>query len=208
MTWHAIKSPSGAFIGAGRTVPHAWKHAVSCAAMESLLYREWYKHDFPGDCAAACEAVGFRCVEVKFVEIATGDSGGTRNDETAIGDEGTRAAAYPPDIAHKSSDELAAIRDRLTLQAALEQWGRRSQIAMVAEEAAELAAAAMHVLREVHDGDNEQAFCCELADVEIMIDQMKEAGYAKRIAEARAIKMERLLARLAKAMANEVDRGE
>lgn len=82
------------------------------------------------------------------------------------------------------------------LRRALDHWGVESQIAMVAEESAELAAAAMHLLRHSRTGDAEAEFCDEMADVEIMLDQMKVAGYAKGIAAAKAKKMDRLEARL------------
>ena len=85
------------------------------------------------------------------------------------------------------------------LERAVEHWGLDSQIAMVAEECAELAVAAMHMLRTRHLSAmdaREDAFAEELADVEIMIEQMKVAGFAERVAVARARKMERLKARL------------
>lgn len=89
--------------------------------------------------------------------------------------------------------------DTLVLQLALDHWGLPSQLAMLAEESLELAAASMHMLREAHDGPNEEEWVDEVADVSIMLDQMRIAGFAPRIAAARAMKMERLARRLEEA---------
>lgn len=53
---------------------------------------------------------------------------------------------------------------------ALSTWGTKPQLAMVAEEASELATAALHVLRD-RDAVNELAE--EAADVEIMLAQLR-----------------------------------
>lgn len=92
---------------------------------------------------------------------------------------------------------LNGLSDRLILYRALDRWGLPSQLAMLAEESAELAAATMHVLREQHDGNNEAEWVEEVADVWIMIDQMLLTPWAPQILEARARKMERLARRLA-----------
>lgn len=96
------------------------------------------------------------------------------------------------------TDHREVYHDKALLRDALHHWGLPSQLAMVAEEAAELAVAAMHMLRDKHDNKSgaTDAFCSEMADVEIMIDQMKVAGYADKIAEFKASKMLRLGTRL------------
>ena len=103
-------------------------------------------------------------------------------------------------LAHEAADRGSrTAREADILSRALAQWGLPSQLAMLAEESAELAAASMHMLRERHDGDNEAAWIREMADVSIMLDQMRIAGFAPRIAAARAMKMERLARRLEEA---------
>jgi hypothetical protein len=87
--------------------------------------------------------------------------------------------------------------DALVLQLALDHWGLPSQLAMLAEESAELAAATMHMLREAHDGPNEEEWIDEVADVWIMIDQMLLTPWAPQIVERRRRKTERLAWRLA-----------
>ena len=107
-------------------------------------------------------------------------------------------AALKAKYAGPLTDEREVYHDKALLRDALHHWGLPSQLAMVAEEAAELAVAAMHMLRDQHPGKSgaPDDFCSEMADVEIMIDQMKVAGYADKIAEFKASKMLRLGTRL------------
>jgi NTP pyrophosphatase (non-canonical NTP hydrolase) len=71
---------------------------------------------------------------------------------------------------------------------ALATWGPKPQIAMVAEEASELATAALHVLRD-RDAINELAE--EAADVEIMLAQLRVL-IGEQIDEQKTRKLARL----------------
>lgn len=58
---------------------------------------------------------------------------------------------------------------------AKEKWGLNSQILMLAEEASELSAASLHLLRKLKDkAEAWEQFSEEVADVELMIAEMKE----------------------------------
>lgn len=66
MKWWAVKGPDGEYLSAEKSESKAWAHALS--GTSEPLFREWYKHDFPEDSLAACESLGYRCVEVNLVE--------------------------------------------------------------------------------------------------------------------------------------------
>ncbi|GAU08122.1 hypothetical protein [Desulfoplanes formicivorans] len=68
-------------------------------------------------------------------------------------------------------------------------WGVEAQLAMVAEEATELATAALHVLR---NRPALEQLAEEAADMEIMLSQLRLMIGGKRIDGKKAIKLERL----------------
>lgn len=55
----------------------------------------------------------------------------------------------------------------------IEKWGLASQIAMLAEESSELTVACLHYLRTRKQSEAEQNLVEEIADVELMIDEIK-----------------------------------
>lgn len=59
------------------------------------------------------------------------------------------------------------------LESATKKWGERAQLEMMQEEATELALAARKFIR-VQNDENLQALGSEIADVEIMIKQMRQ----------------------------------
>ena len=78
---------------------------------------------------------------------------------------------------------------------ALERWGHQFQVLILAEEASELATAAIHHLR----GDSLEKVAEEIADVLIMIEQMyvhDGPDFWADVLEFRAEKLERLRKRL------------
>jgi hypothetical protein len=54
-------------------------------------------------------------------------------------------------------------------------WGLHSQILMLAEESSELTVAALHYLREKKKADAEAQLAEEIADTQLMIDEIKFA---------------------------------
>ncbi|QST27755.1 hypothetical protein JRC42_19655 [Escherichia albertii] len=81
----------------------------------------------------------------------------------------------------------------LIYRAALCKWGPEKQLAKLAEEAAELSAAAA---RNLTGCGNEAALANEIADVEIMIEQFRQNGMDKLIDFWKAKKLARLAERL------------
>ena len=80
---------------------------------------------------------------------------------------------------------------------ALEKWGRLSQLEMAQEEATELALAVRKHIRK----NNEETFmnmCNEIADVEIMIEQLKRIflSCADNVERFKKFKLERLAKRI------------
>jgi len=57
----------------------------------------------------------------------------------------------------------------------INKWGLASQILMLAEESSELTVAALHYLRDKKQLDAEQKLAEEIADTELMIDEIKFA---------------------------------
>lgn len=86
--------------------------------------------------------------------------------------------------------------DRQILQAALDEWGFQAQADMVIEECAELQAELSRYWRGRSD---EYDVMEELADVEIMLDQMRLAFDEHRINDHKREKMARLRERLIEA---------
>lgn len=72
MQWFAVFDPSGEIVdgGVSSTVEWAWAACLSKIPTSHQLYREWYKHDFPGDSAAAVAALGYVCAEVEVIPRA------------------------------------------------------------------------------------------------------------------------------------------
>jgi len=67
------------------------------------------------------------------------------------------------------------VRDNELYAKALMKWGDREQILMLAEECCELGAAALHLRRFINDDAKLSALAEEIADVEIMVAQIKYA---------------------------------
>lgn len=67
MKLHAIFGPGEEAIAVCPANRNAWQTALAVVDSDSVLYREWYKHDFPGDSQAAVEALGYRQVEVEVI---------------------------------------------------------------------------------------------------------------------------------------------
>ena len=79
----------------------------------------------------------------------------------------------------------------------IEKWGHRSQLEMAQEEATELALAVRKHIRK-NDEDSWLDMCYEIADVEIMIEQIKRMfpSSISAIEQAKSYKLERLEKRL------------
>ena len=86
------------------------------------------------------------------------------------------------------------------LKRALQTWGGQAQMLMVVEEMSELT---REILKNVNRGkDNVAAIVEETADVEIMLEQLKENyGIAERVAGYKAEKLKQIERRL-----NELDK--
>jgi NTP pyrophosphatase (non-canonical NTP hydrolase) len=84
---------------------------------------------------------------------------------------------------------------------ALEKWGRKSQLEMAQEEATELALAVRKYIRK-DDDDTYVEMISEIADVEIMIEQIKlmykKSEIIKSIEVEKSFKVHRLKERLEK----------
>lgn len=82
----------------------------------------------------------------------------------------------------------------------LQNWGLPSQITMLAEEAAELSVAALHILRKAKEPQALEHLAEEIADVELMLDEIKyyfgPSGIVSLIANFRLEKEHRLEERL------------
>jgi NTP pyrophosphatase (non-canonical NTP hydrolase) len=88
--------------------------------------------------------------------------------------------------------------ERAIMVDALNLWGREAQIAMLVEEAAELIVAAQHLKRDSRPACSAMAdFINELADVEIMVGQMRALGLGSRMDVAKESKLRRLRTRIA-----------
>ncbi|MCB7134790.1 hypothetical protein LE270_22525 [Salmonella enterica subsp. enterica serovar Hillegersberg] len=81
----------------------------------------------------------------------------------------------------------------LIYRTALRKWGPEKQLAKLAEEAAELSAAAA---RSLTGCGGETALAEEMADVEIMLEQFRQNGMDKLIDFWKAKKLARLAERL------------
>ena len=79
----------------------------------------------------------------------------------------------------------------------IEKWGHRSQLEMAQEEATELALAVRKHIRKGNE-DTWLYMCYEIADVEIMIEQIKRMipSSVGAIEQAKSYKLERLEKRL------------
>lgn len=83
---------------------------------------------------------------------------------------------------------------------AIDKWGEKSQIEMLQEEATELALAARKMIRNNND-ESLEALSSEIADVYIMIEQMKQIfgnEFELMILKQRNLKIKRLEDRLNK----------
>ena len=89
---------------------------------------------------------------------------------------------------------------------AVELWGQNSQLYMLAEEASEMSAAVHHFVRRTNTTSYE-CLVGEIADVEIMIEQVKYmlrvAELGRRVAESKQHKLDRLEERIRKAQEDE-----
>lgn len=90
-------------------------------------------------------------------------------------------------------------QERIIEMAALKTYGRESQVDMMIEEMSELTKALFKIRR----GESNGAYfryhgnvCEELADVEIMVEQMKILYGEKSVAEWKEAKLKRLATRL------------
>jgi NTP pyrophosphatase (non-canonical NTP hydrolase) len=84
---------------------------------------------------------------------------------------------------------------------ALDTWGLPAQILMLAEESSELSVAALHLLRDAKRKDETVRHLCEeIADVQIMIEQVCQAlDLDQRVEDEMIFKMARLHERILKA---------
>ncbi len=82
-------------------------------------------------------------------------------------------------------------------KAAVEKWGSRAQLEMAQEEATELALAIRKHIRS-NDPNTFHAMADEIADMEIMIGQIKSMfpGIGKCVGKQKAFKMKRLKNRI------------
>lgn len=89
------------------------------------------------------------------------------------------------------------VKETDLLLGAIRKWGRELQIEMAIEECSEL----IHALQKLkRDGTNTEKYnhvCEEVADVDIMIQQLKFIFSYQMIEEYRIIKLERLEKRIA-----------
>ena len=76
-------------------------------------------------------------------------------------------------------------------QKAIEKWGEKAQMQMAVEECAELIQALMKYGREIN-GDDEYKVMQEIADVEIMMEQLREIFGNGDIDNFKRLKLERL----------------
>ena len=80
-------------------------------------------------------------------------------------------------------------------QQAVDKWGRQFQIDMMIEECAELISALSKLKRKHHPADTASLIndiCEEIADVQIMVNQMKLIFGPKEVDDWQTVKMERL----------------
>jgi len=84
------------------------------------------------------------------------------------------------------------INERKLYESAVIQWGRNSQLAMVQEECAELIAAISHLRRR----NSLEELLGEIADVEIMLGQLRIMFGDADIDAIKKAKLERLAQRL------------
>lgn len=77
----------------------------------------------------------------------------------------------------------------------LKKWGLNSQLLMLAEESSELSVATLHLFR-VNKGETMENFCEEIADVELMIEEIKyyfrKNSVEQKIAFWRKVKIKKL----------------
>lgn len=93
---------------------------------------------------------------------------------------------------HQVSDEVSD--EQAVLRRAIATWGAGAQMVMVCEEMAELQ---KELCKNLRGSGNEMAIAEEIADVEIMLDQMKILfGISRNVAVCRSQKIERLARRL------------
>ena len=82
----------------------------------------------------------------------------------------------------------------------LNKWGLESQVLMLAEEASELSCAALGFLRKNKEGDSLSHLAEEIADVELMVEEIKfylnPLSLGTRVEIWRSKKLERLEERL------------
>ena len=106
-------------------------------------------------------------------------------------------------IAENSVKELEQLKNDVAVyrshnalfEKAINQWGRQSQIDMMIEECAELVKALCKLKRK-HDPSDTGALvndiCEEIADVQLMVNQMKIVFGSKEVKDWYAVKVERL----------------
>lgn len=93
---------------------------------------------------------------------------------------------------HQVSDEVSD--EQAILRRAIATWGAGAQMVMVCEEMAELQ---KELCKNLRGSGNEMAIAEEIADVEIMLDQMMILfGISRNVAVCRSQKFERLARRL------------
>lgn len=93
---------------------------------------------------------------------------------------------------HQVSDEVSD--EQAILRRAISTWGAGAQMIMVCEEMSELQ---KELCKNLRGSGNEMAIAEEIADVEIMLDQMKILfGIGRNVAVCRSQKIERLAGRL------------
>lgn len=106
-------------------------------------------------------------------------------------------------IAENSVKELERLKDDVTVyrshnalfEKAINQWGRQSQIDMMIEECAELTKALCKLKRKHEPADTASLvndICEEIADVQLMVNQMKIVFGAGEVKDWYAVKVERL----------------
>lgn len=92
------------------------------------------------------------------------------------------------------------ISDEELFNKSIEAWGVPAQVAMVAEESCELAHASLRLIRSMGKAEYLRAlkaFAEEIADTELMIDEMKYYfGLSSQVADFRLLKKQRLEGKL------------
>lgn len=107
----------------------------------------------------------------------------------------------------RNSAKSRVLLRSLLYQRAVDLWGHRAQLRQLQEEAAEVIVEVNHVLRPgcpdgTYPPELADKLAEEMADLEILLEQMHVMGWTGLIEHHKAIKLERLKGRIEKAEEN------